>query len=273
MAPVSVTEEENVNGDGEEKRVEEVTEKPQVAKVGEEDAEKMSKDEKVVDVEEEIEEGGDHGVEEKKGGVEEEENVEMDVEPKTGVSFPVKLADGKQLMALGVRRKKVIALSINIYAFGVYADNTKLKELLKTKFGKAPSEPTKELYETVINSDIGMKVRLIIVFKALTMNMVRKNFNEGLGASLKKLKGGQKDDELVNKVMGAAKDSIKLSAGSVIEITRLPGYILQMKVKDEQISEVESELLCRAYFDMYLGDDPFDKEAKEIFGKSLLNLF
>lgn len=74
-----------------------------------------------------------------------------------------------------------------------------MKELFKAKFGKAPSKPTKELYEAVIDSDIGMMVRLIIVFGGLTMNMVKKNFDEGLGASLKKLNGGQRNDELINK--------------------------------------------------------------------------
>ena len=44
-------------------------------------------------------------------------------------------------------------------------------------------------------------------------------------------------------------------------------------VRDELVSKVESELLCRAYFHMYLGDDPFDMEAKEGFGKSMLSLF
>ncbi|KAL5976562.1 hypothetical protein ACLOJK_020895 [Asimina triloba] len=77
---------------------------------------------------------------------------------------------------------------------------------------------------------------------------------------------------LENMVMGAANDSIKLSSGSVIEITRLPGFILQTRVKEEIVSTVESELLCRAYLHMYLGDDPFDKEAKERFGMSLLSL-
>lgn len=44
-------------------------------------------------------------------------------------------------------------------------------------------------------------------------------------------------------------------------------------VKGEVVSKVESELLCRAYMYLYLGDDPFDKEAKEKFGMSLLSLF
>ncbi|KAK4360786.1 hypothetical protein RND71_019738 [Anisodus tanguticus] len=73
--------------------------------------------------------------------------------------------------------------------------------------------------------------------------------------------------------MGEASDDIKLTSGSVIEISRFPGYVLQTKVKGEIVSKVESELLCRAFIYMYLGDDPFDKEAKEKFGASMLSLF
>ncbi|KAA3459413.1 fatty-acid-binding protein 1-like isoform X2 [Gossypium australe] len=44
-------------------------------------------------------------------------------------------------------------------------------------------------------------------------------------------------------------------------------------VMGEVISKVESELLCRAYINMYLGDDPLDKDAKDKFGISLISLF
>ncbi|GMP29393.1 hypothetical protein CsSME_00004517 [Camellia sinensis var. sinensis] len=155
---------------------------------------------------------------------------------------------------------------------GIYADNETLKDLLRTKIGKAPTKPTKEMYQLVIDSDVGMLVRLVMVFSNLTMSMVRKNFDEVLGASIKKLTGG-KNDELTKKIMGEASDDIKLTCGSIIEISRLPGYTLQTKVMDEVVSKVESELLCRAYTHMYLGDDPFDKEAKEKFGMTLLSLF
>ncbi|XP_010929907.1 chalcone isomerase-like protein 1 [Elaeis guineensis] len=208
-----------------------------------------------------------------KGKEEVGENVKMDIEPKTGVSFPVKLGDGQQLNAVGCRKKKILGLGVNIYAFGIYADNAMLKELLKTKFSKNPENPTKELYEAVIDSDISMTVRLVLVFRGLTMSLVKKNMDDGLAASIKKLTGGQKNEALTNKIMADADNRIKLPPGSVIEITRLPGYVLQTKVRDELVSKVESELLCRAYFHMYLGDDPFDMEAKERFGKSMLSLF
>ncbi|KAJ3671756.1 hypothetical protein LUZ60_007835 [Juncus effusus] len=202
-----------------------------------------------------------------------EEEVKTVAEPKTGVKFPLKLADGKQLLATGVRKKRVIAFNVNIYGFGIYGDNEKLSELLKSKFEKAPEKPTMELYEAVINSDVALMMRLVIVFPALTMNMVRNNFDEGLGVCITKLNNGQKNEELLKGVMGDASDSIKLSPRSVIEITRLPGFILQTKVKDEILSTVHSELLCRAYFHMYLGDEALDKNAKEKFGASLLSLF
>ncbi|WCJ21157.1 Chalcone isomerase-like protein 1 [Euphorbia peplus] len=202
-----------------------------------------------------------------------QEQVPVEVEPKTGISFPVKLNYGKQLLSVGLRKKSMLGMGIKIYAFGMYANNEKLKDMLKLKIGKAPAKPTKEMYEAVIDSDSAMMVRLVIVFSSLTMNMVKKNFDQGLGASIRKLTGGNKNDDLANKVMGQASDEIKLSSGSVIEISRLPGYVLQTKVMDEVVSTVESELLCRAYIHMYLGDDPFDKDAKEKFGISLLSLF
>ncbi|KAI3463041.1 hypothetical protein Pfo_019704 [Paulownia fortunei] len=201
-----------------------------------------------------------------------EEEVPVEVEPKTGISFPVMLGDGKLLKAVGLRKKSMLGIGIKIYGFGIYADNEKLKDLLRTKIGKAPSKPTKEMYQMVIDSDVGMMVRLVIAYSGLTMSMVRKNFDEGVGASIKKIMGG-KNEELTKKIMGEASDDIKLTPGSVIEISRLPGYTLQTKVKDEIVSTVESELLCRAYIYMYLGEEPFDKEAKEKFGASLLSLF
>ncbi|CAK9159160.1 unnamed protein product [Ilex paraguariensis] len=190
-------------------------------------------------------------------------------EPKNE-KVPKEATNGKE--PNGLRKKSMLGLGIKIYGFGIYADDEKLKDILWSKIGKAPAKPTKEMYQVVIDSDLGMMVRLVIVFSNLTMSMIRKNFDEGLGASIKKLTG-VKNEELTKRIMGEASDDIKLTSGSVIEISRSPGFILQTKVKGEIVSTVESELLCRAYIHMYLGDDPFDKEAKENFGMSMLSLF
>ncbi|XP_031480645.1 chalcone isomerase-like protein 1 [Nymphaea colorata] len=199
-----------------------------------------------------------------------EEKVE-EVEPKTGVAFPLTLENRKRLHATGLRKKKVMGISFKIYAFGLYADHVKMKEVIQSKFPKMPEKPEQDMYDLVINSDFEMTVKLVIVFRGLTMSLVRKQFDTGLGASIKKL-SGEKHEELLSKVMERASDSIKLPVGSVIEITRFPGFVMQTKVKGEIVGGLESELLCRAYISMYLGDEPLDEDAKESFGASIISL-
>lgn len=46
------------------------------------------------------------------------EEVAVEVEPKTGVSFPVKLDDGKQLNCVGLRKKSMLGMGIKVYGFG-----------------------------------------------------------------------------------------------------------------------------------------------------------
>ncbi|KAK6153091.1 hypothetical protein DH2020_012730 [Rehmannia glutinosa] len=205
----------------------------------EQDEEKMQAqtEDKSAHTEEEIEQEDDNKQAKK------EKEVPVEVEPKSGISFPVRLSDGKLLKAVGLRKTSMLGISIKIYGFGIYANNEKLKDLLRTKIGKTPSKPTKEMYQLVIDNDVGMKVRLVIGYSGLTMTMVRKSFDEGLGAAIKKITGA-KNEELTKKIIGEASDDIKLTPGSVIEISRLPGFTLKTKVKDEIVSTVESELLC-----------------------------
>lgn len=50
----------------------------------------------------------------------EKEEVAVEVEPKSGVSFQVKLDDGKQLGCVGLRRKQALGMSLKIYGFGIF---------------------------------------------------------------------------------------------------------------------------------------------------------
>ncbi|XP_076949630.1 chalcone isomerase-like protein 1 [Bidens hawaiensis] len=199
-----------------------------------------------------------------------EKTIAVEVERKTGISFPLKLSDGKELKAVGVRKKNLLGFSIKIYSFGIYADNEILMGVLRSKIVKAEAKATKDMYSIVIDNPVGITVKMVIVFPNLTTSMVRNNFNETVGAAVKKL-GGEKSD-LTKRIMGEAKDGIKLTLGSEIEITCLPGYVLETKVHGKVVNKFESELLCRACVYLYLGDDPLDKEAKEKFGMSLLSL-
>jgi len=43
-------------------------------------------------------------------------------------------------------------------------------------------------------------------------------------------------------------------------------------VDGTQVGSVESALVCRSLFDLYIGDDPFDKDAKKAIGLNIASL-
>ncbi|GJX13361.1 fatty-acid-binding protein 1-like protein [Tanacetum coccineum] len=200
------------------------------------------------------------------------EKMLVEVERRTGVPFPVKLSDGKELIAVGLRRKNFLGLSFRVYSFGIYVDNDKLTGVLRSKIVNASTKATNEMYKMVIDNPVGITVKMVIAVSNLSMTMVRKNFNDNsVGTAIGKL-GGGKNNELTKRMMREAKDDLKLTRGSEIEITCLPGCILETKVHGKVVNRLESEMLCRACIYLYLGDDPLDKEAKEKFGMFMLSL-
>jgi hypothetical protein len=93
---------------------------------------------------------------------------------------------------------KVISLVILQFA-GIYADSEKLRDLLKSKIGEAPAKPTEEMYQLVIDNDVCLVIRFVIVFPGLSMRMFKKNRDDRLEASIKKLSGNNKNAELADK--------------------------------------------------------------------------
>uniref|UniRef100_A0A0D6QW10 Chalcone isomerase domain-containing protein n=1 Tax=Araucaria cunninghamii TaxID=56994 RepID=A0A0D6QW10_ARACU len=188
------------------------------------------------------------------------------VESTTGVPFPSALEDTKQLAGVGVRRKSIMGLkNINVYAFGVYADESSLKEKLLDKYGKRPAtelKESKEFYEDVLENDVGLSVRLEIVYGKLSIGSVRSAFEESIGSRLQKFSGTQ-NKELLQRFTSQFKDDYKLPRGTKIDLVRLPGHILQTKIDGKEIGSIQSQLLCRSLFDLYIGEEPLDKQAKE----------
>ncbi|GKD95941.1 fatty-acid-binding protein 1-like protein [Tanacetum coccineum] len=210
------------------------------------------------------------------------EKMLVEVERRTGVPFPVKLSDGKDLIAVCLRRKTFLGchsesiVLVNIYCIiyvnGIYVDNEKLTGVLRSKIVNASTKATNEMYKMVIDNPVGITVKMVIAVSNLSMTMVRKNFNDNsVGTAIGKL-GGGKNNELTKRMMREAKDDLKLTRGSEIEITCLPGCILETKVHGKVVNRLESEMLCQACIYLYLGDDPLDKEAKEKFRMFMLSL-
>ncbi|PIA30716.1 hypothetical protein AQUCO_05400074v1 [Aquilegia coerulea] len=191
------------------------------------------------------------------------ENV---VETKTGTSFPTILNDTQRLLGIGLRKKSVFGLkNIDVYAFGVYADDSDVKKVLGEKYGKfsvSELKENKEFHEDIMDKDISMTVRLQIVYGRLSIRSVRSSFEESIGSRLQKL-GGTDSKEVLQRFTSFLKDEIKVPSGSVIDLSREHGHILRTTINGKDVGNIQSKLLCRAVLDLYIGEDPFDAQAKE----------
>lgn len=189
------------------------------------------------------------------------------VEPKTGTAFPTVLDGTRRLLGTGVRRKSVFGLkNIDVYAFGVYADDSDVKRLSERQLNG-----NEEIVANVLDRDLRMTVRLQIVYGRLSIGSVRSAFEESVGSRIRKFSGSE-NKELLHRFTSSFKDEYKLPRGSVIDLSREQGYILLTRIDGKEVGRVESKLLCQSILDLYIGDDPFDRQAKENIQLNLASL-
>ncbi|XP_021742094.1 fatty-acid-binding protein 1-like [Chenopodium quinoa] len=187
-------------------------------------------------------------------------------EPKTGVLFPSIVKDSQTLLGIGLRRKSLFGLkNIDVYAFGLYADEDDVQKNLKDKYGEYSASDLKDnkgFTEDLLESDVNLTVRLQIVYSRLSIRSVQSAFEESVGSRLQKF-GVDDNKELLHRFTSQFKDEMKIPKGSVIELSREHGHVLRTKINGDEVGSIESKLLCQSVLDLYIGEDPFDRQAKE----------
>ncbi|WOL15212.1 fatty-acid-binding protein 1 [Canna indica] len=203
------------------------------------------------------------------------------VEPIPGITFPTVLDERRRLVGTGVplqRKGNVFGLDYywlkNIcYAYGVYADDNDIKRL-SWKYGNfsiSDLKKNEEFITDVLDQDIRLTVRLQIVYNRLSIGSVRNAFAKTVGSRIQKFSGSE-NKELLQSFTSLFKDEYKLPKGSIIDLSREEGYVLQIKIDGKKVGKIQSKLLCKSVFDLYLGEDPFDKRAKEDIQSGLASL-
>ncbi|XP_010468880.1 PREDICTED: fatty-acid-binding protein 1 [Camelina sativa] len=197
------------------------------------------------------------------------------VEPKTGFSFPASIGDSRRLLGVGLRKKSLLGLkNIDVYAFGVYADCDDVKKLVGEKYANLPASEirgNKSFLDDLMQADIKMTIRLQIVYGKLSIRSVRSAFQESVGNRLKKF-GGLDNDQLLLSFTSLFKDEYKIPRNSTIDLTKEPGHVLSVAIEGDHVGSVKSQLLCRSILDLYIGEEPFDKNAKEDFLDNVASL-
>ncbi|WZY87421.1 hypothetical protein YC2023_044156 [Brassica napus] len=64
----------------------------------------------------------------------------------------------------------------------------------------------------------------------------------------------------------------KIPRSSIIDLTQEPGHVLSVAIEGNHVGSVKSKLLCRSILDLYIGEEPFDKNAREDFLDNVASL-
>ncbi|KAK8597629.1 hypothetical protein V6N13_095029 [Hibiscus sabdariffa] len=208
------------------------------------------------------------------------------VEPRTGIEFPTILDNildthnnsslaSEVLVGTGSRTMKIIKIkSLKVYAFGFYIHPYSVCQKLGAKYASIPAGELNEhndFYQDLLREDIGMTVRLVVNCNGMKVNTVRVAFEKSLRARLEKTNPNT-DYRCLSTFGSYFTQDISLPAGTVIDFQRTADGQLITKIGGNQIGAVHSKDLCRAFFDMYIGDLPVSEQAKEDIGRNVASI-
>ncbi|CAM0943730.1 unnamed protein product [Alopecurus aequalis] len=192
-------------------------------------------------------------------------------EPRTGIKFPTLLEDNSNptaevLVGMGFRSMRIMRVKdLNIYAFGLYIQPDSVCNKLGSKYASVPVAELKDhpdFYEDLLRENIHMTVRLVVSYNGLSIGTVRNAFEKSLCFRLQKMNPNADYDCL--KTFGSYfSEDIRIPAGTKIDFRQTSGGQLITEIDGKQIGAIQSKDLCRAFFDMYIGDPPVSVETKQ----------
>ncbi|XP_051204371.1 fatty-acid-binding protein 2 [Lolium perenne] len=202
------------------------------------------------------------------------------VEPKTGIKFPAFLEDEASpatavLVGVGFKGMKIMRVkNLNLYAFGLYMQPQSICEKLGPKYASVPTTKLKDdpdFYNDLLRENLHIRVRLVVNYNGLSIGAVRDVFEKSLGLRLQKM--NPNTDYRCLKTFGSYfTEDIPIPAGTKIDFCQTSDGQLITEIDGRQISAVQSKDLCRAFFDMYIGDSPVSLEAKKEVARNVAGL-
>ncbi|KAK4487607.1 hypothetical protein RD792_005740 [Penstemon davidsonii] len=207
------------------------------------------------------------------------------VEHRTGIEFPTMLDNSisgesnssfppEVLVGTGSRTMTIIRIkSLKVYAFGFYVHPFDVCEKLGPKYASIPeSELNKrqDFYQDLLRKDINMTLRLVVSCNGIKIKTVKDAFEKALRARLART-NPDADFRCLQTFGSMFPEDIPLNVGTTINIHRTADGHLITEIGGSQYGAVQSKDLCRAFFDMYIGDVPVCEQTKEEIGKNVAN--
>ncbi|XP_071742070.1 fatty-acid-binding protein 2 [Rutidosis leptorrhynchoides] len=202
------------------------------------------------------------------------------LEPKTGIEFPTILENQRHFMSqvlvgIGSKAMTIIKIkSLKIYAFGFYVQPYDVCNKLGSKYATLPENEVDKhnnFFSDLLREDISMSVRLVVSCNGIKISTVRDAFEKSLRARLIKM-NPETNYDCLRSFGSLFKEDISIKAGTTIKFQRTTDGHLVTEIEGNRIGAVHSRDLCRAFFDMYIGDGPVSEQTKTEIGENVVNI-
>lgn len=161
--------------------------------------------------------------------------------------------------------------TIKVYAVGLYVDPKAAKQLLSSKQADISSRegiPEQAVFDDLAKSnEVEKSLRMVISFGGVNQKNFWSALEERLQPPMKKA-----GEMAPLQEFGALFDGVKFRKGLQLNFTSSKDGALITQVDNKQVGIIDSPLLTRTLFDVYLGHNPVSPAAKESIGRGLINL-
>jgi hypothetical protein len=189
-------------------------------------------------------------------------------EQSSKVPFPTRVTDPagaeQVLMGMGLRTRTI--LKVKVYAFGLYVDSARAKEVLSAFAGRDHKalRDDQNFYDALLEGEIPMTLRLVMTRDVGGSDMADA-FDGALrprverAAAEKDLPGGVEAQEQFRGYFNVE----QMTKESELLFTCTPDGMLSSTVKGKAMPPIASRALFWALFDVYLGAKPISGDGKK----------
>jgi hypothetical protein len=189
-------------------------------------------------------------------------------EPHSGTPFPVSLTPPGDttphwIMGAGLRQRTILRL--RIYAFGLYIDPEGARASLSQFAGLPTStlERDESFYRHLLDLNFAMTLRLVMT-RTVSGADVAASFNDALRPRMTRtvMDTNNSSDLTALKEFRGYLDVDEVRTGTELIFSCSPAGRLTTSVGGDERPPITSKSLCRALFDVYLGEDPISDAGK-----------
>ena len=195
--------------------------------------------------------------------------AEVQIEPSSKVPFPVEISavgTGDTHVLTGVAIRTKTFLKVKVYAFGIYVEEEPARQTLSSFAGQSARELERndEFYQRILDFSFPMTLRLV-----MTRDVDGETMADAFDGALRP----RVEHAATEMNMPGGVEALETFRGyfSVEEMTKEAELVfscttegtLSSLVKGERADDIESDALCWALFDTFLGEDPISDGGKK----------